>query len=101
MNGAPKPDQIAELNDLCACLFDLRAAHEAELRMLTWIQRSLEGVRCGQACGDPDLLLREIARRFQEAASSASSLAEHRARALELITQAALPHAPAAPRLIA
>ena len=37
-----------DVSELAACLFDLRTAHEAELRMLTWIQKTLEGIRAAR-----------------------------------------------------
>ena len=66
-------EKSCDLPQLAARLFDLRAGLERELRTLTWIQCSLEGIRAGHACGDPDLLLREIARLFGESAAGAAA----------------------------
>jgi hypothetical protein len=76
------------VSELAACLFDLRTAHEAELRTLTWIQKTLEGIRAGRECGDADLLLREMARLIRESESTAASIAGHRRSAVELLTDA-------------
>jgi len=73
------------VSELAACLFDLRAAHEAELRTLTWIQKTLEGLRGGRECGDADLLLREMARLIRESEGTAASIAGHRRSAVELL----------------
>jgi hypothetical protein len=74
------------VSELAACLFDLRTAHEAELRTLTWIQKTLEGLRAGRECGDADLLLREMARLMRESESTAASMAGHRRSAVELLS---------------
>ncbi len=76
------------VSELAACLFDLRTAHEAELRTLTWIQTTLEGIRAGRGCGDPDLLFREMARLIKESEGAAASLATHRRSAVELLSAA-------------
>lgn len=76
------------VSDLAACLFDLRAAHEAELRMLTWIQTTLEGIRGNRACGDPDLLFREMARLIKESENASAAIADHRRSAVELLSTA-------------
>jgi hypothetical protein len=76
------------VSELAACLFDLRTAHEAELRTLTWIQKTLEGIRAGCACGDPDLLFREMARLIKESERAAASVAAHRNSAVELLSAA-------------
>jgi hypothetical protein len=73
------------IDTLAAALFDLRATHEAELRTLTWIQRSLEALRAGRACGDTELLLREMARLFEESVVTATAVAYQRKCALDLI----------------
>ena len=77
-----------DVSELAACLFDLRTAHEAELRMLTWIQKTLEGIRAGRDCGDPDLLFREMARLIKESEGAAASIASHRRSAVELLSAA-------------
>ena len=74
------------VSELAACLFDLRTAHEAELRTLTWIQRTLECLRAGRECGDADLLLREMARLIKESEGTAASIASHRRSAVELLS---------------
>jgi hypothetical protein len=74
------------VSELAACLFDLRSAHEAELRTLTWIQKTLECLRGGRECGDADLLLREMARLMKESEGSAASMASHRRSAVELLS---------------
>jgi hypothetical protein len=79
--GNPTP-----VSELAACLFDLRAAHEAELRTLTWIQTTLEGIRANRACGDPDLLFREMARLMKDADGAAAALTAHRRSAVELLS---------------
>jgi hypothetical protein len=79
--GNPTP-----VSELAACLFDLRAAHEAELRTLTWIQTTLEGIRANRACGDADLLFREMARLMKDAEGAAGALAAHRKSAVELLS---------------
>ena len=66
------------VSELAACLFDLRSAHEAELRTLTWIQKTLECLRAGRECGDADLLLREMARLIKESEGTAANMAGHR-----------------------
>ena len=73
------------VSELASCLFDLRTAHEAELRTLTWIQKTLEGIRAGGGCGDSDLLFREMARLIKESEGAAASLAGHRRSAVELL----------------
>ena len=74
------------VSELAACLFELRTAHEAELRTLTWIQRTLECLRTGRECGDADLLLREMARLIKESEGTAASIAGHRRSAVELLS---------------
>jgi hypothetical protein len=74
------------VSELAACLFDLRSAHEAELRTLTWIQKTLECLRGGRECGDVDLLLREMARLIKESEGTAASIASHRRSAVELLS---------------
>ena len=74
------------VSELAACLFDLRSAHEAELRTLTWIQKTLECLRGGRECGDADLLLREMARLIRESESTQASIAGHRRSAVELLS---------------
>ena len=66
-------EKTCDLPELAVRLFDLRAALEREVRTLTWIQCSLEGIRAGHACGDHDLLLREIARLFGESSATAAA----------------------------
>jgi hypothetical protein len=73
------------IDALAGALFDLRATHEAELRTLTWIQRSLEALRSGRPCGDAELLLREMARLFEESVVTATTVAYQRKCALDLI----------------
>ena len=85
-----------DLSRLTTTLFDLRSTLEAELRMLTWVQRSLEGIRAGAPCGDVDLLLQEIARLFRESSASSDAAGDHRAAATGLV--AALLEAHSAPR---
>jgi hypothetical protein len=80
-----RDDLDARVSQLAALLFDLRAAHEADIRALTWVQRSLEGVRSGNAPGDPDLLLGEMARLFSESRSTAADVATRRQAAVELL----------------
>jgi hypothetical protein len=77
-----------DVSELAACLFDLRTAHEAELRTLTWIQKTLEGIRAGRGCGDSDLLFREMARLIKESDGAAASIATHRKSAVELLSAA-------------
>ena len=77
--------ETCNIDALAAALFDLRATHEAELRTLTWIQRSLEALRAGRPCGDTELLLREMARLFEESVVTATTVAYHRKCSLELI----------------
>jgi hypothetical protein len=74
------------VSELASCLFDLRAAHEAELRTLTWIQTTLEGIRSNRACGDPGLLFREMARLIKESEGASAALAGHRRSAAELLS---------------
>jgi hypothetical protein len=74
-----------QLADLAASLFALRAAHEADLRALTWIQMSLEGVRAGRANGDTDLLLGEMARLLDESQAAESDVITQRDAAVELL----------------
>ena len=74
------------VSELAACLFDLRSAHEAELRTLTWIQKTLECLRAGRECGDADLLLREMARLIKESEGTAANMAGHRRSAVELLS---------------
>ncbi|HEY6361835.1 MAG TPA: hypothetical protein VIX63_12060 [Vicinamibacterales bacterium] len=74
------------MSELAACLFALRAAHEAELRTLTWIQTTLEGIRANRACGDPDLLFREMSRLIRESEGAAAVLTGHRRSAVELLS---------------
>jgi hypothetical protein len=74
------------VSELAACLFDLRSAHEAELRTLTGIQKTLECQRGGRECGDADLLLREMARLIKESEGTAASIASHRRSAVELLS---------------
>ena len=80
-----RDDLDARVSQLAALLFDLRAAHEADIRALTWVQRSLEGVRSGSAPGDPDLLLGEMARLFSESRLAAAEVAARRQEAIELL----------------
>jgi hypothetical protein len=75
----------AQVADLAACLFALRAAQEADLRALTWIQTSLEGVRAGRATGDTDLLLGEMARLLAEAQAAETAVVTQRDAAAELL----------------
>jgi hypothetical protein len=75
----------AGVSELAACLFDLRTAHEAELRTLTWIQKTLEGIRGAREYGDADLLLREMARLIKESEGTAANIAGHRRSAVELL----------------
>ena len=75
----------ARVAELAARLFELRAAQEADLRALTWIQQSLEGVRTGNTRGDADLLLSEMARRFSEADAATAAIAMQRQTALALL----------------
>jgi hypothetical protein len=77
-----------DVSELAACLFDLRTAHEAELRTLTWIQKTLEGIRAGRGCGDADLLFREMARLIKESEGAVASIATHRRSAVELLSAA-------------
>lgn len=87
-SGATRRDEIdTRVGDLAALLFDLRAAQEADLRSLTWIQRSLEGVRTGRSCGDADLLLGEMARLFAESEAAADAATARRRSAVELLLQ--------------
>jgi hypothetical protein len=73
--------------DLAALLFDLRAAHEADIRALTWIQRSLEGVRSNRGLGDTDLLLGEMARLFAESQAAATDVHTRRSAAAALLQE--------------
>jgi len=76
----------SHVHALAACLFDLRAAQEVEMCALTSVQRSLERVRCPDACGgESDLLWGEMARLIDQAAETSATVARHRARAAELI----------------
>jgi hypothetical protein len=78
-------DDLDQVADLAACLFALRAAQEADLRALTWIQTSLEGVRAGRACGDIDLLLGEMARLLAETRAAEGAVMNQRDAAVELL----------------
>jgi hypothetical protein len=79
----------AAVSELAVCLFDLRAAHEAELRTLTWIQRTLDTIRAGRGgCGDVELLFREMTRLIKESDGAATALATHRKFAVELLAAA-------------
>ena len=81
-------DEISQqVETLVTLLFDLRAAQEADLRALTSIQRSLEGVRTGRGYGDPDLLLAEMARLFVECQGAADVAAARRRCAVALLEQ--------------
>jgi hypothetical protein len=80
-----RDDLDARVAQLATLLFDLRAAHEADMRALTWVQRNLEGVRSGNAPGDPDLLLGEMARLFTESRLAAADVSTRRQAALELL----------------
>jgi hypothetical protein len=80
-----RDDLASRVSQLAALLFDLRAAREADIRALTWVQRSLEGVRSGTAAGDPDLLLGEMARLFMESRSAAVDVAARHQAALDLL----------------
>jgi hypothetical protein len=84
-------DQSSNLPQLAACLFDLRAGLEAEVRHLTWIQRSIEEIRAGRACGDSDLLLREIARLLEESADASLGVAGYRREAVALLASLIAP----------
>ena len=75
------------VSELASCLFDLRAAHEAELRTLTWIQQTLEAIRAGRACGDPGLLFREMARLLKDSEGATARVAGHRGSAAELLAE--------------
>jgi hypothetical protein len=75
------------VDELATLLFDLRAAHEADIRALTWIQRNLEGVRTGRAPGDTDLLLGEMARMFGECQACASDVTARREAAVTLLLE--------------
>ena len=92
-------DQSSNLPQLAACLFDLRAGLEAEVHRLTWIQRSIEDIRAGRACGDAGLLLREMARLLEQSMDAAADVAGHRRDAVELL--ASLLAAPAKPQALA
>ena len=78
-------DHSSNLPQLAACLFDLRAGLEAEVHRLTWIQRSIEDIRAGRACGDADLLLSEIARLLEQSADTAADVDGYRRDAVELL----------------
>ena len=81
-------DEInGRIAELAARLFELRAVEESNLRALTWIQQSLESIRAGNAPGDADLLLSEIARRFTECAAAADGLTTVRDDAAALLTR--------------
>lgn len=80
-------DTRESVSALSAGLFDLRAALEADLRALTWIQRSLEGVRSGCAPGDPDLLLGEMDRVLTECVAAAERAGVVRVGAIEQLRQ--------------
>jgi hypothetical protein len=83
------PDLVGNptgVSELAACLFDLRSAHEAELRTLTWIQKTLECLRGGRECGDADLLLREMVRLIKESEGTVASIASQRRSAVELLS---------------
>ena len=43
----------AGVSELAACLFDLRTAHEAELRTLTWIQKRWKASGAVVSMGTP------------------------------------------------
>jgi hypothetical protein len=90
-------NETCNIDALAAALFDLRATHEAELRTLTWIQRSLEAMRAGRACGDAELLLREMARLFEDAVLKAPTVACQRQSALDLIASVLADRTTAAP----
>jgi hypothetical protein len=83
------PDVVGnptDVSELAACLFELRTVHETELRTLTWIQATLEGIRAGRECGDSDLLFREMARLIRESEGAAARIAGHRRSAVELLS---------------
>lgn len=81
-------DEIGrQVERLVAVLFDVRAAQEEDLRALTCIQRSLEGVRTGRGCGDADLLLGEMARLFVECERATERTAAYRRSAAELLEE--------------
>jgi hypothetical protein len=80
--------------ELAAALFDLRAAHEADIRALTWIQRSLEGIRTGRAPGDTDLLLGEMARIFSESQACSREVTARREAAVTLLLELIADRAP-------
>jgi hypothetical protein len=85
--GSPESrEKNCDLPQLAARLFDLRAVLEREMRTLTWVQCSLEGIRAGHACGDHDLLLREIARLFGESATGVATIAAYRDEAMAMLT---------------
>jgi len=74
------------IHRLAACLFELRGLQEVQIYALTSIQRSLERVRCPNAChGEADLLLGEMGRLLKEADETSASVAGLRLRAAELI----------------
>jgi hypothetical protein len=70
---------------LSACLFELRAAQEAELRALTSIQCSLERVRSGASVGEAELLLGEMSRLLDQSSMASGTIADRRGHAAELI----------------
>jgi hypothetical protein len=78
-------DVNAQVGELALRLFELRAAQEADLRALTWIQQSLEGIRCGNGFGDTDLLLGEMARRFMEADAASAAIDLRRQAAIDIL----------------
>jgi hypothetical protein len=97
-DGAPTPGDENETRAaaLAALLFDLRAAHEADLRALTWIQRNLEDVRSGRANGDTDLLLGEMARLFGQCQAAGGQVTECREAAASLLQDIIAGRKPAA-----
>ena len=86
-DGTPTPadENTTRVVELAALLFDLRAAHEADLRALTWIQRNLEDVRSGRANGDTDLLLGEMARLFGQCQAAGGEVTQCRDAAVALL----------------
>ena len=86
-----------EIGRLSMCLFDLRAAYEANLRTLTSMQRSLERVRRIDALPcESDLLLGEMARHIGALESTRTDLGERLAtpeRCLDVVLGTEVPPA--------
>lgn len=88
-----------ETGRLSMSLFDLRGVYEANLRILTAMQRSLERIRRVDALPcESDLLLGEMARHIQGLEATRTELGEHLIRAAQCLDAVLGTAAPQAPR---